>query len=444
MANILTDPPATYAATTVLTTKANNTPRVDSDAAQWVIAQWGNEVDSALKALNAWLRGSSSAGAASTTVSLLGNLSLAGQITANGAFSNFGSVSSASSRITLRATNTGQSGYYFGDSDSSVIASLYYFHSSDTMRINVGGTAMVDITSSAMFPVSHNTKDLGKAANRWREAYIDKLFAVTEATFGNGGDIAVTIDGSSTGGNEPKLYYAHGGTPVVLMQAGTDADGNLFEGFIQGKFSFEHSWSLIVSNADTATRTGLANDTGALTFDIDTNTLWMNDGSAWYELSNMPIVTLSVANGTRDVTNGATLGEAGTGVPVYFFGPSGDQNASWYFTVPNTYRGGNLDLKLWWSGTTSVAGISMWEVGFQRIVAGKPLTVDQRTLSSFNLTAPANIFDVNLVTLTLSNASMDGMQPGDLVRLSIMRDGDAGVDTYTGSIGVIGMQLVQG
>lgn len=443
MADILTDPSATFAATTVLATKLNNTPRLDSDSSQYVIAQWGNEVDAALKALSEWLQGDAGAGTAGNVLQYLGSIGIAEDLFVFGSTIEAGNDALAGATISLRGSNTSTLNFYFSDAALQSAAGFRYDHSVDQMDILAANASRFQLTSGVFRATNHNVVDLGDSTHRWREAYVNDLFAVTSAKIGTGADVTLIIDGSSSSGSEPKIDLHHGGALAGRVTAAVDGDGAILQLLASSKIEMIGD-AAVMPRSSTAVRLAITEVQGGMfSHDTDTNSMWYHNGMEWRELSRMPSISMSAANGTVAIANGATEGEAGIGMPVFFFGAAADTYADWFVEIPSTYRGGNLSFKLYWAGSSAVAGNSIWQIGFHRLTAAEDLTVDQRVLTGFTLAAPAAIFATQIMTMNLTNVNMDGMQPGDTMRVTLMRDADAGTDTYAGTVGIMALQLSQ-
>lgn len=282
MADILTDPSATYAATAVLATKSNSTPRLPADSPQWVIAQWGNEVDSALKALSELLQGDSPAGTTLTTIELLGSLALAENFSAAGDTFALGANAQTSVDFTLLGTNTSTLRILLADPDSATAAGFAYDHSTNQLDVLIAASSRLQATSSKFSPTNHNVFDLGDVTHRFRQGHIGELFAAIGATIGTGSDVTVSINGSSTSNLEPKLDFQFGGTPVSRIQAKIDLEGNNLAMLTAGKIDMSNSTAIMVSRVTTADRTALTDDIGLLVFDTDLDQLFWNDGTGWY------------------------------------------------------------------------------------------------------------------------------------------------------------------
>lgn len=447
MADILTDTSAAYAATTVLATKINNTPRVDADAVQIVIAQWGNEIDSALKAVSEWLQGDSPAGASTKTVQLLGNLAVAENLATQGGTLEVGSVALASSKITLKGSNTSVQSLYFGDPGSSTSGGVSLDHSTDTMDLRAASASRVQLNSSVLRPTNHGVTDLGDPTHRWREAHVTSLYASGGGTVGTGGDVTLTINGSSTPSLEPKITFEFGGTPACQIKAEIDPEGSNIAFMADGKVDASGTNAILVSRRTTAERTALADDFGLLVFDTDLNQLFHNDGSGWIAtFVTMPSLAGSAGDVRLSTTQPATFGETGNATPTLYFANGQIQTGHWWLQIPKSYiTSSSLTLRLWWTGTNASAVTDVqWRFATARFVNGDLVSIGSANATTTTPAAspgPAVFEQMKFTDFTMSNVELDGVQAGELMRLSITRVGNAVADTYTGSASLLGWQL---
>lgn len=443
MANILTDDSATFAADDVFAdTKVNNTPRSSTDSAQWVIAQWANEVDSALKSLSEFLHGDSAGGTAGTVLTMLGGLSVAENATVLGSALQVGQTSLSASSISLLGTNTSAQHLYFGDAGSATAGGFDYSHTSDLLELRAGSASRVGLTTAALKPTAHNTTDLGLAGSRWRECYVNDLFAVGSAQVGTGADVTLTIDGSSTATAEPKIDFNHGGALAGRIDAAIDSDGSVLRLLATSKIELQAEAG-IMPRSDSTARLALTTEAGLFQHDTDTDSFWYHNGASWLEISKMPTIAMGFSNGRVGTANPATLGETSANVPCFFFGNAATQTVHWYIQIPHTYLGGSCTLRLWWTGTSGAAGNVVWNFGFEKFAVDGDLSADGRIISASTEAGPSVLYKLKTSDVTLANNKMDAIEPGDFVRVTLSRIGADGADTYVGSAAVLGMQLIQ-
>ena len=69
------------------------------------------------------------------------------------------------------SSGTGAGYLVFGDSSDDDRGQIYYSHSNDSMVFIANATNMLTLTSSALYPSSNGTKDLGLSGNRWNNVY---------------------------------------------------------------------------------------------------------------------------------------------------------------------------------------------------------------------------------------------------------------------------------
>ena len=448
MANVLTDPTATFGATTVwAATKVNNTPRAEADAETYAIAQWANEIDNALKDVNAFFLGSEGGGASSTTITLLGGLSIAESAAVLGSALAVGSTSEASTTLSILNTNAGTGHLYFGDAGSATIGGLDYSHTANSLELRTGGAARVKVDSSALAPSSHNVTNLGGSGKRWASAYVDALYANASLELGSGSGVDLTINGSASGGSEGRIVFEHAGTPVSLIQSTNDSDGNNLEVQTAGLVSLRSSFAMILPRSDTATLNGLSNTAGLLAYDTDLDSVMYHNGAGWLNLSTttvMGAIGLGATEAFLSATNPAIYGETAGSDPVIYYSSASTQSAHWTIQLPAEYdAASNLDLTILWTGTSAAAGNVSWVASFRRYVAGADLSLSGAVDNAFTEAGPPAIYESISDTITLSQANIDGAAAGDLLRISITRVGGDAADTYTGSAALLGIQLAQ-
>jgi len=159
-----------------------------------------------------------------------------------------------------------------------------------------------------------------------------------------------------------------------------------------------------------------------------------------------PILCVAAAAYLQTGLNAATLAES-AGEKPYLVYPTGlARYASWFVQLPTTYAGGNLNLRLWWTGSVSDnTKTVIWQTLVERMTVGESIGSTNTTLAALspNASSPGTAGVIIINDFVRSNTNLDGAAAGDWIRILLGRAGTSGLDTYTGDAHVLGFQLTQ-
>ena len=250
MPNILTDTSATYTAAGVFTgTKTNTQDRVDTDSAEYVTAQWGQEVDAGLQNVNAFLVGDSSAGRSGTTASFLGSISCA----ENGAIAG--------------AAPSDVSGTGLAVGDVAVDENVLQIQSTLFSRLLFSDAADADVGGVSYGHAANEMLFVANTVNFATMTFAEAVFGTGSASF------VLALDGGSVDGQEPTLSFRQGSVEVASIVLEED-----------GRLVVSADAALTLPRMTTAQRIALAFEEGTVVYDTDLNALMLSSTSAWGEL----------------------------------------------------------------------------------------------------------------------------------------------------------------
>lgn len=146
-------------------------------------------------------------------------------------------------------------------------------------------------------------------------------------------------------------------------------------------------------------------------------------------------------------TNYATFGVRPTTLHPHlaFDGASATEAAIFTGIMPRNYGGGGLAVYLHVACTSATSGSSRWEAYFERMDVGT-LDLDGNSFASAQsggASASGTCGVMSLVTISFTNAQIDGITAGDMYRLKIERDydGTTGTDDITTDVELYGVEI---
>ena len=312
MADILTDPTATFVAEPVwAATKTNTTPRLPTEANVWIIAQWANEVDTALREVNSFYQGASAAGTATTTAQLLGSLSVAESVTAALGLT-VGAVANASTNAVIRGSTTSTCSLMFEDTAADR-GGLKYNNTTDELSVWSVGASRLEIDALGTRPTAHNTSNLGSPSRRWLDVHATSMNATSTMVVGGQNTLAdLVIDGSAVLNFEPLLSFHVNG--VLTSRVYVPPAGGLKFSTTGAVDMSSIGGGLGIPSMDSADRVALTGSDGLTVFDTDLSALMFYSGAAWS--------TIETA-GSTDITfdSDCAVGDL-VGACVYVTGPA--------------------------------------------------------------------------------------------------------------------------
>jgi hypothetical protein len=249
-------------------------------------------------------------------------------------------------------------------------------------------------------------------------------------------------DGVGAGG-EARVISGNGGASGVagniLLQSGsgTSLGRVIFDGI--GAEFLETAALPGAAVAAGRGRVWLRNDTNASTL------MFNDDTNAARPISKMPPILLPPQSAIATAVNPATEGPAtGGNKPSWNFSATATNNIVLTAQLPLTYNGGNLTFRLWYTGTSSSTANMVWRYEVERMTVGESANNANTTVnSSFTAAGPSVAENMLNSNQTLTNANLDGAQPGDFIRIIVTRLGADGGDTYGGVGEFLGLQILE-
>jgi len=129
--------------------------------------------------------------------------------------------------------------------------------------------------------------------------------------------------------------------------------------------------------------------------------------------------------------------------PVLDFDASTNESTIFIGLMPQQYRGGNIEARLFFSMTTATSGDVDWSIQFERI-SSSDQDIDSDSYSSATsivdvaVPSTSGVVTVSSITVT-SGANMDNVVAGDMFAIQITRG--ASDDTASGDAELLGVEL---
>ena len=452
---ILIDPSATYSADDVFNPdKVNGVPRLPTEAWQYPIAQWANEVDASLISLNSWIQGDSPAGATLKNLRLIGGLLVAENVGIAGGDPAdvvalkgiaIGSTSDFNTSVQIQTDNGGIASMFFSDLDSVSAGGVVYDHGVNNLIFAVDSSYIAYLAPTGLFPISNATFDLGGSPSpRWRTAYLANLDVLTSATFGAGSaQFSLEIDGGALGGQEPRVSLQKASVEIGSLNANVDGDIEIES---TGGVVLEAAGALKLPRLTTVQRTALTDAVGLVVYDTTDNLVYWNNGAGWF------VIASGVAGATEILQpfdanfpagDGASLSTTAGTHPIILYPDLATKRAEWYAKLPESYTGGNVTIRMKWTGIVLDTNNVEWEFAFERLQAGELLSVTGLvSAGTFVLPGPDAAQKLLIDDKVFSNAQIDSAAAGDLIRISLARNGGSAADTYGNSIYLLTLELI--
>ena len=118
---------------------------------------------------------------------------------------------------------------------------------------------------------------------------------------------------------------------------------------------------------------------------------------------------------------------------VLTFSADGDDAALFKGVMPEGLAtGSNIDIDIYWSSDTATAEDCVWHVYFMRCIAGTTVlsgTGEFNTTGQEIADAAGAAKRMEIASVSISNANADGVQPGEMFYMLVIRDGDATTPT---------------
>lgn len=171
------------------------------------------------------------------------------------------------------------------------------------------------------------------------------------------------------------------------------------------------------------------------------STFLRGDGS-WAAPPNVPpspLISLDIGAG---IPFNAEFGITSAGWPCLVFGSMTSTACQWVKSVPSTYDGGALTLRMRWSGTVSSTDNVGLSFELIRAMTGVNLSDegDSPEVNTFDVPGPATAEVVKESTWELTNEELGTISAGDTLIIRVTRS--ALTDPYSGDVQVFGLDLV--
>lgn len=145
-------------------------------------------------------------------------------------------------------------------------------------------------------------------------------------------------------------------------------------------------------------------------------------------------------------SNYATLDTRNSTSPhlVLDFDASTDEAAIFSGVLPKHYAGGGITVYIHWAATSATSGDVIWGVQFERIGEGSQDIDSDGFASAKTVTATASgtSGNVDIASVAFTNgAEIDSIAVGEVFRLKVYRDADAGGDTMSGDAELLAVEL---
>ncbi len=126
---------------------------------------------------------------------------------------------------------------------------------------------------------------------------------------------------------------------------------------------------------------------------------------------------------------------------VLDFDAATDEKAHFHAVVPSHYRGGSLVAMLIWTSTTATSGSAKLRVELTRLGAGVNLDALPAPGGSNDLVVSAPSTSGDLVVDSTDSIALNGLTPGDTLRVLITRLATDAADTMAGDLELVSLEL---
>jgi len=139
-------------------------------------------------------------------------------------------------------------------------------------------------------------------------------------------------------------------------------------------------------------------------------------------------------------SNFATL-DTRNSVAVLDFDAATDESAIFVGTMPfGVPLGAGIKVRIFWAATSATSGSCIWAAEFER-TTGQDIDSDSFAAATTATTATSGTSGV-VNTTEITSTTLDSIVEGDVFRIKIRRDADAGGDDMTGDAELVAVQLV--
>jgi hypothetical protein len=397
-----------------------------------------------------------------------------------------GNLSNANPGMTMVGTTAAQMRIQYVSAAGVAHGEFRYDRSQSRYVLNIASADRYLVATGAFSPVTDNSVDLGiVSTGRFRDAHLSRallLAGATQAAAPAGSDEIVIGDGSAadfgtmiftgtaavgtygftdtSGSSRAWTQYNHATDLLIFGAGGADriaVGDNVFRpttdaGSPIGVTS-SHGWQNLVLTeradhvgAPTATRAEIW-----LRNDAPNVLVFTDDAGADHPLGYMEILHGGAKQAFLPAASAASFLEGSSGIAgraILQYSATATNSAYWRFVMPREYVGGDLVLRIWYSGSSSFGGTDgvRWSVGFER--QNSLLDMSATSFGTFtNATdTPGVTFTAELLRIfdiTVSAANLDGILAGESFMVTVDRLGADGADTYTGTTRVYGVALLQ-
>lgn len=117
--------------------------------------------------------------------------------------------------------------------------------------------------------------------------------------------------------------------------------------------------------------------------------------------------------------------------PVVAFDAATQEGVAFSGIMPPNYAGGNLNVKIYWTGQTATTGNTKWGATFEDLAAQDQDADGYATEQTATTAAPgtSGVMAVTTITCAAGSAGTDSLAAGDLFRLRLQRIAADAADT---------------
>ncbi len=131
--------------------------------------------------------------------------------------------------------------------------------------------------------------------------------------------------------------------------------------------------------------------------------------------------------------------------PVLAFDDTTDENVIFNSLMSEDYSDGALTVEIHWVAKTATTGDVKWDVAFETLAdAGQDIDSDSfATVQSSTDTTDGTSGKITVSSIAFTQAQADAIAKGDVYRLKLTRDANAGGDTLSGDAEVLRVSIKQ-
>ncbi len=180
--------------------------------------------------------------------------------------------------------------------------------------------------------------------------------------------------------------------------------------------------------------------------DAPTSGMFTDDDGKDRNVSRMVPITLSAQEAMLPASGGPTPGTINDMDYLEYTNAGGaSQFSEWQVSMPWTYGGQGITVRVYWHFPTDVPATSVvWQAAFERHVSGLDVATSSFAAAQVAVVDPAATTNAIVVTdITFTAAQVDGVVAGDSFRLRVYRDPAHGSDNFTNSVRLVKAILLE-